>query len=91
MAEAHQAVAFSFSVTHEGLVINYDVELLNVVWLSGVRSWKKRMQRFAVCSQRTLFSYGKYRISSLLIFIIVYRTTSRMVYTHRLWNSWLVY
>uniref|UniRef100_A0A1L8DYB6 carnitine O-palmitoyltransferase n=1 Tax=Nyssomyia neivai TaxID=330878 RepID=A0A1L8DYB6_9DIPT len=46
MAEAHSAVAFSFSITHEGFDINYDQEVLNLVWQSGVRSWKKRIARF---------------------------------------------
>ncbi|XP_063699683.1 carnitine O-palmitoyltransferase 1, liver isoform isoform X2 [Culicoides brevitarsis] len=46
MAEAHSAVAFSFSITHEGWDINYDHEVLNLVWESGVRSWKKRFARF---------------------------------------------
>lgn len=45
MAEAHQAVAFSFSITHEGWNVNYDREVLNLVFDSGVRSWKKRIGR----------------------------------------------
>lgn len=45
MAEAHQAVAFSFSITHEGWDINYDREVLNLVFDSGLRSWKKRIAR----------------------------------------------
>lgn len=48
MAEAHQAVAFSFSITHEGWDINYDREVLNLVWDSGIRSWKKRIGRLRV-------------------------------------------
>lgn len=48
MAEAHQAVAFSFSITHEGWDINYDREVLNLVWESGTRSWKKRLGRLRV-------------------------------------------
>lgn len=46
MAEAHSAVAFSFAITHDGVDINYDREVLHVVWQSGVRSWKKRFIRF---------------------------------------------
>ncbi|XP_058815518.1 carnitine O-palmitoyltransferase 1, liver isoform isoform X1 [Topomyia yanbarensis] len=46
MAEAHSAVAFSFSITHEGWHLNYDREVLDLVWQSGVRSWKKRVARF---------------------------------------------
>ncbi|XP_030766076.1 carnitine O-palmitoyltransferase 1, liver isoform isoform X3 [Sitophilus oryzae] len=45
MAEAHAAVAFSFSITHEGWDVNFDREVLHLVWQSGVRSWKKRIAR----------------------------------------------
>lgn len=48
MAEAHSAVAFSFSITHEGWYLNYDREVLHLVWQSGIRSWKKRVARFRV-------------------------------------------
>ncbi|XP_076172764.1 carnitine O-palmitoyltransferase whd isoform X2 [Ptiloglossa arizonensis] len=46
MAEAHAAVAFSFSITHEGWDVNFDREVLHLVWQSGIRSWKKRFFRF---------------------------------------------
>ncbi|XP_025421615.1 carnitine O-palmitoyltransferase 1, liver isoform isoform X2 [Sipha flava] len=46
MAEAHSAVAFSFSITHEGWDVNFDREVLHLVWASGIRSWKKRLARF---------------------------------------------
>lgn len=49
MAEAHSAVAFSFSITHEGWDVNFDREVLHLVWASGIRSWKKRLARFKVC------------------------------------------
>lgn len=48
MAEAHSAVAFSFSITHEGWDVNFDREVLHLVWASGIRSWKKRLARFKV-------------------------------------------
>jgi carnitine O-palmitoyltransferase 1 len=48
MAEAHSAVAFSFSITHEGWDVNFDREVLHLVWQSGIRSWKKRIARFKV-------------------------------------------
>jgi len=49
MAEAHSAVAFSFSVTPEGVNVNLNHEALKAVWKSGVRSWKKRIGRLKVC------------------------------------------
>lgn len=59
MAEAHSAVAFSFSITHEGWDVNFDREVLNLVWASGVRSWKKRIARFKVSIiKKKFFSMG---------------------------------
>lgn len=67
MAEAHSAVAFSFSITHEGWDVNFDREVLHLVWSSGIRSWKKRLWRFQVSLQqpgkrkqlnRSLFPYA---------------------------------
>ncbi len=54
MAESHNAVAFQFTVTHEGVGVDVNHEALKAVWRSGVRSWKKRLGRFKV--RRTLFS-----------------------------------
>lgn len=49
MAEAHQGVAFSFSVTEdEGLHLNVSFEAFKAVFLSGVRSWRKRVARLMV-------------------------------------------
>lgn len=50
MAEAHSAVAFSFAVTHEGVNLNFDREILHLIWLSGVRNWRKRTVRLFVSS-----------------------------------------
>lgn len=57
MAEAHSAVAFSFSITHEGWDVNFDREVLNLVWASGIRSWKKRLARFKVKNIALYFRY----------------------------------
>lgn len=51
MAEAHSAVAFSFSVTPEGVDVNVNHEALRAVWISGVRSWKKKIATFMVSYQ----------------------------------------
>lgn len=48
MAEAHSAVAFSFAITHEGVHVNYDREVLHVIWHSGLRSWRRNIHRFMV-------------------------------------------
>lgn len=45
MAEAHQAVAFQFTITPEGIDLQLSYQALNQILLSGVRSWKKRVSR----------------------------------------------
>ncbi|XP_077999848.1 carnitine O-palmitoyltransferase 1, liver isoform-like [Glandiceps talaboti] len=46
MAEAHAAVAFQFTVTHEGIDVNVNHEALKAVFDSSKRSWKRRWARF---------------------------------------------
>ena len=48
MAEAHAAVAFSFTVTQDGVDVNLNHEALHAVWESGVVSWKKRIGKLKV-------------------------------------------
>ncbi|XP_034050349.1 carnitine O-palmitoyltransferase 1, liver isoform-like isoform X2 [Thalassophryne amazonica] len=45
MAEAHQAVAFQFTVTPEGIDLQLSHQALTEIYLSGLRSWKKRIIR----------------------------------------------
>ncbi|KAK9535583.1 hypothetical protein VZT92_007957 [Zoarces viviparus] len=45
MAEAHQAVAFQFTITPEGIDLQLSYQALNQIYQSGVRSWKKRCSR----------------------------------------------
>lgn len=52
MAEAHQAVAFQFTVTPEGVDFQLSREVLKQIYLSGVRSWKKRLIRIKVGAGR---------------------------------------
>lgn len=48
MAEAHQAVAFQFTVTPDGIDLRMSHEALKQVYLSGLHSWKKKFIRFKV-------------------------------------------
>ncbi|XP_071590414.1 carnitine O-palmitoyltransferase 1, muscle isoform [Heliangelus exortis] len=45
MAEAHQAVAFQFTVTPEGLDFHLSREAVRQLYLAGISSWKKRLVR----------------------------------------------
>uniref|UniRef100_A0A2I3HSE8 carnitine O-palmitoyltransferase n=1 Tax=Nomascus leucogenys TaxID=61853 RepID=A0A2I3HSE8_NOMLE len=46
MAEAHQAVAFQFTVTPDGIDLRLSHEALRQIYLSGLHSWKKKFIRF---------------------------------------------
>lgn len=48
MAEAHQAVAFQFTVSPEGIDLQLSHEALKQVYLSGLRSWKKKINKLRV-------------------------------------------
>lgn len=48
MAEAHQAVAFQFTVTPDGIDLHLSHEALKQICLSGLHSWKKKFIRFKV-------------------------------------------
>ncbi|XP_074028252.1 carnitine O-palmitoyltransferase whd isoform X2 [Leptinotarsa decemlineata] len=69
MAEAHSAVAFSFAITHEGWDVNFDREVLNLVWQSGIRSWKKRLARFQNSIHNGVYP-GHYRYLWILMGLI---------------------
>ncbi|CAM4623188.1 unnamed protein product [Lepidochelys kempii] len=45
MAEAHQAVAFQFTVSPEGVDLRLSHVALKQVYLAGLRSWKKKITR----------------------------------------------
>ena len=46
MAEAHQATTYSDVLIHEHTEANHEQEVLQLVWVSGTRSWRKRFARF---------------------------------------------
>ena len=48
MAEAHQAVAFQFTITPEGMDLQLSYQALHQIYRSGLRSWKKRISRMQV-------------------------------------------
>ena len=48
MAEARLAVAFSFNVTHDGVSVDFDEELLRELLHTAKRSWRYRFIRFWV-------------------------------------------
>ncbi|CAF0997974.1 unnamed protein product [Rotaria sordida] len=45
MAEAHEAVAFSFSVGHEGFNVDVSYDVFKALFYAGYRSWKLRCRR----------------------------------------------
>ncbi|EAW52531.1 carnitine palmitoyltransferase 1C, isoform CRA_g, partial [Homo sapiens] len=46
MAEAHQAVGFRPSLTSDGAEVELSAPVLQEIYLSGLRSWKRHLSRF---------------------------------------------
>jgi carnitine O-palmitoyltransferase 1 len=46
MAEAHSISALSLTLTHDGISVSYDQELLRDIWHAFSRGYKRRMLRF---------------------------------------------
>lgn len=59
MAEAHQAVAFQFTVTPDGIDLRMSHEALRQIYLSGLYSWKKKFIRFKVMEINTDLYLGQ--------------------------------
>ncbi|XP_065485800.1 carnitine O-palmitoyltransferase 1, muscle isoform [Caloenas nicobarica] len=69
MAEAHQAVAFQFTVTPEGLDFHLSREAVKQFYLAGVYSWKKRL----ICAKNS-FLTGVYPASPSSWMVVVMAT-----------------
>ncbi|OPJ79367.1 carnitine O-palmitoyltransferase 1, muscle isoform [Patagioenas fasciata monilis] len=69
MAEAHQAVAFQFTVTPEGLDFHLSREAVKQFYLTGVYSWKKRL----ICAKNS-FLTGVYPASPSSWMVVVMAT-----------------
>lgn len=65
MAEAHQAVAFQFTVTPEGLDFHLSREAVRQLYLAAVHSWKKRLVRAKVGSAASVPSRAGPRAAPL--------------------------
>lgn len=48
MAEARNIAALSFNVTHDGISVSYDQELIREIWHNFKRTYKKRCAKFKV-------------------------------------------
>ncbi|OCT81808.1 carnitine O-palmitoyltransferase 1, liver isoform isoform X1 [Xenopus laevis] len=76
MAEAHQAVAFQFTVTPDGIDLRLSHEALRQIYLSGLHSWKKKFIRF-----KNGILTGVFPSSPSSWLIVVVGVTSASMYT----------
>ncbi|CAD6196680.1 unnamed protein product [Caenorhabditis auriculariae] len=66
MAEARSAAALSFAVTHDGVSVSYDQELLRDIWHAFQRGYKRRIGRF-----KNDFMAGMFPANSLTFSLVV--------------------
>ncbi|MBN3273918.1 CPT1A palmitoyltransferase, partial [Polyodon spathula] len=73
MAEAHQAVAFQFTVTPDGIDLRLSHEALRQIYLSGLHSWKKKFIRFKNGVMTGVFPGSP---TSLLVVVVGFMSTT---------------
>lgn len=64
MAEAHQAVGFGPSLSSDRAEVEFSAPVLQEIYLSGLRSWKRHLSRFWVRRAAAWFPSGNPLISS---------------------------
>ncbi|OQV22485.1 Carnitine O-palmitoyltransferase 1, liver isoform [Hypsibius exemplaris] len=67
MAEAKLAVAFSFNVSHEGLRVDYDKELVRELMHTAKRSWRYRFIRFWNNIKNVVFPFTVPSLMALIV------------------------
>ncbi|GAU97629.1 hypothetical protein RvY_08895 [Ramazzottius varieornatus] len=67
MAEAKLAVAFSFNVSHEGVTLDYDKELVKELMHTAKRSWRYRFIRFWNNIKNVVFPFTMPSIVALIV------------------------
>lgn len=71
MAEAHQAVAFTFTWHQDHTYdISINLDALHVIWLAVVRSWKKRIARFFTHCKNGFFPSSTYFLAAIYALIV---------------------
>ncbi|EYB97588.1 hypothetical protein Y032_0139g2111 [Ancylostoma ceylanicum] len=79
MAEAHSAVALSFTVTHDGVSVSYDQELLHDIWHAFQRGYKRRIGRF-----KNNFMAGMFPANTITISIVIAAISILSIFRHDL-------
>lgn len=67
MAEAHSAVAFSFSITSDGLDLNVNRDVFNLIFQSGLIAWKKRLGRLKNSCRTVIYPVTPFGLVTLIV------------------------
>jgi carnitine O-palmitoyltransferase 1 len=84
MAEAHLAVAFQFNVTHEGVSVDYDKELVRELLHTAKRSWRYRFIRFWNNIKNIVFPFTLPSVTALIILTSALAVTDPIPYLNQL-------
>lgn len=77
MAEAHSVAALSFTLTHDGVSVSYDQELLRDIWHAFSRAYKRRIARFKNDFVAGIFPANTYSFCSVIISLTVFSVFHR--------------
>uniref|UniRef100_A0A915B095 carnitine O-palmitoyltransferase n=1 Tax=Parascaris univalens TaxID=6257 RepID=A0A915B095_PARUN len=77
MAEAHSVAALSFTLTHDGVSVSYDQELLRDIWHAFSRAYKRRLARFKNDFLTGIFPANTYSFCSVIISLTIFSVFHR--------------
>ncbi|VDK18328.1 unnamed protein product [Anisakis simplex] len=77
MAEAHSVAALSFTLTHDGVSVSYDQELLRDIWHAFTRAYKRRLARFKNDFITGIFPANTYSFCAVIISLTVFSVFRR--------------
>ncbi|XP_055335542.1 carnitine O-palmitoyltransferase 1, liver isoform-like [Paramacrobiotus metropolitanus] len=84
MAEAHLAVAFQFNVTHEGVRVDYDQDLVREILHTYGRSWRYRLVRFLNNIKNVVFPFTLSSATAVIVLTSALAVTDPSSYLQQL-------
>lgn len=79
MAEAHQAVSYSELIKTEHTETDHNKEVLELVWQSGVKSWKSRVARWKTLIRNRVYPAHLESLWVITTLVIAFHFSSRKV------------
>lgn len=72
MAEAHQAVAFQFAITDEGILLHFDKTAVKSALASFFGTYRKRIEKFRTAIYRGIFPASPLSLAVIVALVALF-------------------